>query len=219
MVELINDNCMTVMAKYPDKHFDLAIVDPPYGIGASGSFGHYWDSTKGGAATVGIRNTKKNWDNETPTIEYWNELFRVSKNQIVWGGNYFTDKLPISRCWICYDKKQPEANSFGKFELAWTSFDRIPLKFAYYPTHVTQGQRIHPTQKPIELYRWLLKNYAETGMKILDTHLGSGSSAIAAHYFDCDFLGIEIDTEYYDAMMKRYKDKTCQTSLFINEKN
>jgi len=212
--EVYNMDCVAGMKEYPDKYFDLAIVDPPYGIGASGSFGHYWDSTKGQSAKKGVRNIKKEWDFKTPEIEYFNELFRVSKNQIIWGGNYFTDKLPISRCWICYDKKQPENNSFGKFELAWTSFDRIPLKFEYYPTHVTQGQRIHPTQKPVKLYDWILLNYAKEGDKILDTHLGSGSSRIAAYRNGFHFVGFELDKDYYEAQEKRFKTELMQPRLF-----
>ena len=213
---VILGDCIEGMKHFPDKWFDLAVVDPPYGIGASGGFGHYWDSTKGKAANKGVRNIKKQWDNETPFLEYFTELFRVSKNQIIWGGNYFTDKLPISRCWLCYDKKQPENNSFGKFELAWTSFNKIPLKFEFYPTHVTQGVRIHPTQKPIELYRWLLKNYAEPGMKILDTHLGSGSSRIAADKAGLDFTGFEIDRDYYEAQEKRFCNYKSQLRMDFN---
>ena len=207
-------DCMELMKQYPDNYFDLAVVDPPYGIGAGGSFGHYWDSTKGKAAKSGIRNKKKNWDNETPILAYFIELIRISQNQIIWGGNYFTDKLPISRGWICYDKKQPETNSFGKFELAWTSFNKIPLKFEYYPTHVTQGTRIHPTQKPVKLYDWIFKNYATEGMKILDTHLGSGSSRIAANKAKLNFVGCEIDNEYFVSANKRYNDFISQTRLF-----
>ena len=215
MLTITNEDNMELMARYPDNYFDLAIVDPPYGIGASGSFGHYWNSTKGIPAKKGIRNQKKKWDNKTPNKKYFNELFRVSKNQIIWGGNYFTDKLPISRCWICYDKKQPENNSFGKFELAWCSFDKIPLKFEYYPTHVNQGLRIHPTQKPVALYKWILDKYAQQGDKILDTHLGSGSIAIACHDYGFDLTACELDKEYFDKAMQRITNHTNQLNLFI----
>jgi site-specific DNA-methyltransferase (adenine-specific) len=202
------------MKDIPDKFYDLAVVDPPYGIGAGGSFGHYWDSTKGKSANIGVRNTKKSWDHETPSLDYFIELFRVSKNQIIWGGNYFTDKLPISRCWVCYDKKQPENNSFGKFELAWTSFDKISLKFEFYPTHVTQGTRIHPTQKPVKLYEWLLMNYAKEGDKILDTHGGSQSSRIACYNLGYELDIIELDQEYFDQGNKRFEEHKQQLRLF-----
>ena len=217
-ITITNEDNMELMARYPDNYFDLAIVDPPYGIGASGSFGHYWDSTKGTSAKKGIRNLKKEWDFKTPEIEYFTELFRVSKNQIIWGGNYFTDKLPISRCWICYDKKQPENNSFGKFELAWASFDAIPLKFEFYPTHVTQGERIHPTQKPVALYKWVLDKYAKQGDKILDTHLGSGSIAIACFDFGYEFTACELDKDYYESAIQRIKNHVSHhQSLFAPE--
>lgn len=212
-----NRDCLEAMKEFPDNFYDLAICDPPYGIGASGSFGHYWDSTKGKAANNGVRNKKKQWDNKPPELEYFIELFRVSKNQIIWGGNYFTDKLPISRCWLCYDKKQPENNSFGKFELAWTSFDRIPLKFEFYPTHVNQGMRIHPTQKPVALYSWILQKFAKQGDKILDTHVGSGSSRIACYDMGFDFWGYELDKDYFDEMEKRFQNHIKQPSLFAPE--
>lgn len=211
MIELINDDCMNIMAKYPDKHFDLAIVDPPYGIGVDEY--DYYAFAGGIRATKGIRNKQKNWDDATPTKEYWNELFRVSKNQIVWGANYYSDIFPVSRGWLAWDKKQPDNVSFSQFELAWTSFDKINKMFRMYPTHVAQGVKIHPTQKPIKLYDFILKHYAEKGQKIIDTHLGSGNSAIASHYFGCDFVGVEIDEDYFDAMMKRYKEKTSQQQI------
>ena len=191
------------MAKLADKSYDLAIVDPPYGIGAGGSFGHYWDCTKGGPATMGVRNSKKDWDDAPPPPEYWRELFRVSKNQIIWGGNYFTNILPVSRGWIGWDKKQPEASSFSMLELAWSSFD-IPMKmFRMYATHVTQGLRIHPTQKPIKLYSWLLGRHAKPGDTILDTHMGSGSSVIAAVRDGYEVLACEKDEEYFAAAVER----------------
>lgn len=216
-VELLNTDCMAYMATLPDKAFDLAIVDPPYGIGASGSFGHYWDSTKGAPATNGLRNVAKNWDKATPSAEYWLELFRVSHDQIVWGGNYFTDHLPVSRGWIGWDKKQPETSSFSMLELAWSSMDCVCNMFRMYSTHVTQGVRIHPTQKPVKLYEWLLTNYAKPGQRILDTHLGSGSSAIAAHNLGFDFVGMELDADYYAAACKRFEQHKAQGSLFEPE--
>jgi site-specific DNA-methyltransferase (adenine-specific) len=136
------------------------------------------------------------------------------KEQIIWGGNYFTDKLPISRCWLCYDKKQPETNSFGKFELAWTSFNKIPMKFEFYPTHVTQGVRIHPTQKPPQLYEWLLTNYAKEGDKILDTHFGSGSHGIACGNLGFSIDAWELDHDYFHAAHKRIESHFSQLNAF-----
>jgi len=213
MIELLNIDCMEYMKTVPDKYFDLAIVDPPYGIDLGNNSDYF--AYKGGVrGKKGLANDKKDWDKERPTDEYWSELFRVSKNQIVWGGNFFTDKLKISRGWICWDKKQPETNSFSDFDLAWTSFDCINRTFRMYPTHVTQGKKIHPTQKPIALYKWLLHHYAKQGDKILDTHLGSGSSAIAAHDYGFDFVGCELDTDYYNAACKRFKEQTQQLTIF-----
>jgi len=214
MIEMLNCDCMDYMATLPDKAFDLAIVDPPYGIGASGTFGHYWDSTRQCAAVPGVNNIQKEWDNAIPDEKYFYELFRVSKNQIIWGGNYYTRYLPETRSWICYDKKQPELNSFGKFELAWTSLNKIPDIFRYYPTHVTQGKRIHPTQKPVALYKWLLSRYAKPGDRIIDTHGGSGSICIACHDLGFDLTWMELDADYYEAACKRYKDHADQALLF-----
>ena len=214
MLDLRNIDCMELMREYPDKHFDLAIVDPPYGIGVAEY--DYFAFKGGKRATKGIRNKAKDWDNQTPTDEYWKELFRVSKNQIVWGANYYSNVFPVSRGWLAWDKKHPDNVSFSQFEVAWTSFDKINKMFRMYPTHVAQGVKIHPTQKPIELYNFILKHYAEKGMKILDTHLGSGSIAIACHYFGCDLTGSEIDKDYFDAMMKRIKDKTAQVEIPFN---
>lgn len=217
MIDMIHGDCMEYMAGLPDKAFELAIVDPPYGIGAGGSFGHYWDSTSGRAAKSCVNNIKKEWDNNPPDEKYFSELFRVSKNQIIWGGNYFTEFLPPTRSWICYDKKQPETNSFGKFELAWTSLDLIPDIFRFYPTHVTQGARIHPTQKPVALYKWLLSRYAKPGDRILDTHGGSGSICIACHDLGFDLTWMELDADYYAAACERYKTHAKQATLFEPE--
>jgi len=202
---------MELMRQFPDKHFDLAIVDPPYGIGIGRS--SYWDSTTGKAAKPGVRNMKKNWDSAIPGADYWRELFRVSLNQIVWGGNYFTEYLSPKMGWIGWDKKQPEAASFGMLELAWSSFDRATKMFRMYSTHVTQGVRIHPTQKPVALYRWLLANYAKPGQRILDTHLGSGSIAIACHYARLHLTACELDEDYFAASIARIKRETAQESF------
>ena len=184
-------DCMDVMAEYPDKHFDLAIVDPPYGIGEDGGKCR----TRGSKRTNG---TSKNWDKETPPTEYFDELRRVSRNQIIWGGNYFTDKIPPSRCWIYWQKDM--GGDFADGELAWTSFDRVVKQWR--KRSETFG-RIHPTQKPVKLYRWLLENYAKPGQRILDTHLGSGSSAIACAQFGCEMTGCEIDSEYFADAVER----------------
>lgn len=196
---------MIGMAKYPDKFFDLAIVDPPYGIGASemqmGLGKKKW--TKG-----------KAWDLFVPNDEYFAELFRVSSNQIIWGGNYF--KLPINRGWIFWDKDVQPDLSFSSGELAWTSFDIILKKanIDYSGFRGREDDKIHPTQKPIQLYKWCLLTYAKVGNKILDTHMGSQSSRIAAYNMGFDYWGWEIDQEYYDAGNKRFIEQTAQQQLF-----
>ena len=205
-MQISNEDNMQLMARYEDNHFDLAIVDPPYGIGASemtmGAGKKKWD--KG-----------KEWDNEAPTEEYFKELFRVSKKQIIWGGNYFT--LPIQRGWIFWDKDIREGLSFSDGELAWTSFDRV-LKRCFIPYSgfrgADNGGKIHPTQKPVKLYEWLLMNYAKDGDKILDTHLGSGSIALACHNLNFDLTACELDKEYYEAAMKRLKEHQQQLTMF-----
>lgn len=206
-IELFNEDCMVVMERYPDKHFDLAIVDPPYGIGA--------DNHAGKKENGWIQWEKKDWDIEPPGIEYFIELKRVSKNQIVWGGNYMADKLQASQCWLCWNKMQ-RGFSLADVELAWTSFNKAMRIF-----DMSRGEalgkatsKIHPTQKPVKLYEWLLMNFSKKGEKILDTHLGSGSSAIAAYYFGVDFVGCELDVDYYDAGRKRVERETAQTTLF-----
>ena len=193
-------DCMELMAEYPDKHFDLAIVDPPYGIdiNSSGRLGHY-----GGKG--------KTWDAQIPSAAYFAELRRVSREQIIWGGNYFP--LPPSRCFLIWDKQQPEGVSFADAEFAWTSFDASAKTFRMRPQGA-DADRIHPTQKPVKLYAWLPANYAEKGQRILDTHMGSGSIAIAAHYFGAHLTACEIDPDYYAAAMARIKRETAQTTLF-----
>lgn len=196
---------MEYMATCKDNAFDLAIVDPPYGGGQHFNFRY------------GVGDSV--YENNAPSKFYFDELRRVSNNQIVWGGNYFTYALDVNRCWISWYKGQP-IDSFSDFELAWTSFDKTSraVKLESYGFNHSDkkngGAVIHPTQKPIALYKWLLKNYAEPGQRILDTHLGSGSSAIAAHYLGFDFVGCEIDKEYYGAMMKRFKRETSQIAMF-----
>lgn len=208
MIELLHTDCLEYMATLPDKAFDLAIVDPPYGIGMDGG--------KVGKAEYAA----KAWDTKIPPPEYFTELMRVSKNQIIWGGNFMAHILTPSRCWLVWDKNPNCVDmTFGDCELAWTSFDRIIKKFRFLWSGAFQGNmhnketRIHPTQKPAQLYKWLLKNYATPDMKIIDTHLGSGSSAIAAYDFGCDFVGMEIDKDYYDAAVKRFETHKMQAVL------
>jgi site-specific DNA-methyltransferase (adenine-specific) len=204
MIELLNIDCMEYMATLPDKAFDLAIVDPPYGLGDR--------LTDGGHKKNPMEKYRKSYEQKrwdvAPNKEYFYELSRVSKNQIVWGGNYFD--MPPTRGIICWDKKQMMP-TFSRWEMAWTSFDKPSKMF-----EMTSGQddRFHPTQKPVKLYDWILQNYAKPGQRILDTHLGSGSSAIAAHYFGVDFVGCELDVDYFNAAKKRFELATAQTTLF-----
>ena len=216
-IELIHGDCMDVMATYPDKYFDLAVVDPPYGINENGQ-----RNVSGDRPTVKWKNPKSQHyktfdDSKPPTSEYWKELFRISKNQIVWGGNYFTEFLPPSKGWIVWDKLSDIKEHLSMCELAWSSFDRKCNKVEYLWAGFKkkhQIKRVHPTQKPEEVYDFIFLHYAQPGQKILDTHLGSGSSAIAAHKHKLDFVGIEIDKDYYDAAVKRFNLVTSQTTLF-----
>jgi site-specific DNA-methyltransferase (adenine-specific) len=204
-----NRDCIEAMREYPDKYFDLAVVDPPYGINVNMNAGRKKD-------TRSKKRTVKKWDTETPNQEYWNELFRVSINQIVWGANYMTEYLPIKMGWIFWDKCVAAGCSFSDGELAWTSFDKS-LKKAVIPYSGfigMEGEKFHPTTKPIKLYDWIFHNYAKPTDKILDTHLGSGSSRIAAHKAGLEFVGFEIDKEYFDKQEKRYNDFKAQLTLF-----
>jgi site-specific DNA-methyltransferase (adenine-specific) len=201
-IEITNEDNIILMARYPDNYFDLSIVDPPYGIGEDGGKCR----TRGSKKTNGV---KKNWDSSVPDVNYFIELQRVSKNQIIWGGNYFADLLPSSRCWLYWQKNM--GGDFADGELAWTSFDKV-LK--QYTKRSETFNRIHPTQKPIELYKWILDKYSKEGDKILDTHLGSGSIAIACHDYKFDLTACELDKEYYDAAVKRIKNHVGQTKLF-----
>jgi site-specific DNA-methyltransferase (adenine-specific) len=204
---------MELMARYPDNYFDLAIVDPPYGIG----FSDYERGSSGIKVKERYtKNGKKDWDKGIPTDEYFEQLFRVSKNQIIWGGNYFD--LPPTQCFIFWYKQNPVPN-FADGELAWTSFKKpaVCIDYRYYgnlqgKTSVTD-EKIHPTQKPVDLYRNTLSKFAEKGMKILDTHLGSGSIAIACHDYGFDLTACELDKEYFEAAMKRLKDHQKQLKL------
>jgi len=213
-MNITNEDNMKLMARYEDNHFDLAIVDPPYGIGEDGAKNH----SRGKAARPTMY-TAKNWDSSAPQQEYFNELIRVSKNQIIWGANHFISRIPYdSSCWIVWDKDN--TGDFADCELAWTSLNTAVRKFKFRWNGMLQQDmknketRIHPTQKPVKLYEWLLMNYAKEGDKILDTHLGSGSIAIACHNLKYDLTACELDTEYYDAAMKRLSNHQLQTKLF-----
>ena len=199
MIEYFNEDCMIGMARYPDKYFDLAIVDPPYGIGISSN-------------PVRQAHAKKKWDKNIPPSEYFEELFRVSKNQIIWGGNYFD--LPPTQNYIVWDKKQPMDFSLAMCELAWCSIQK-PIKMFTYSVR-KERNRIHPTQKPVELYKWLLTYNAKQGDKILDTHVGSASSLIACHDLGFDAVGFELDEDYYRESTERLEQHKTQLNLFID---
>lgn len=225
-----NMDCLEAMRSMPDKAFDLAVVDPPYGGGAkedvneafsgaiSGRFGGRFEKYIKAERTGGTWSRKyqtdtqniKNWD-VAPPEEYFDQLFRVSKNCIIWGGNYF--QLPPTRCFLIWRKLTiSESFSMAMVEYAWTSFNDNAKLFEYQPQ---DPSRFHPTQKPVALYKWILSRYAKPGDKILDTHLGSGSSRIAAYDLGFDFVGYEIDKEYFDKQEERFAKHTAQTSLFV----
>lgn len=208
MIKLLHTDCMAYMATLPNKAFDLAITDPPYGIGAGG-VGFINGTSKTDKPYYKIND----WDTIRPPKSYFDELKRVSENQIVWGGNYFADILGAFRCFVFWDKTI-HGNSYSDGELAWTSFDGSARYYRKNIAQVNSEGRIHPTQKPITLYKWLLKNYAKEGDRILDTHLGSGSSAIAAFDGGFDFVGCEIDKDYFDAAKKRFDIHCMQQKLF-----
>ena len=196
-MKITNEDNMDLMARYEDNYFDLAIVDPPYGIGISKN-------------PIRQQHQKKQWDNAIPNKDYFKELFRVSKNQIIWGGNYFD--LPPTQGFFIWDKKQPHDFSLAMCELAWSSIQK-PAKMWSLSVLKEKG-KIHPTQKPIELYEWLLINNANEGDKILDTHLGSGSIAIACHNLGYDLTACELDKDYFNSAIKRIEDHKKQLRMF-----
>jgi site-specific DNA-methyltransferase (adenine-specific) len=217
MIDLYNMDCMEYMKAFSNNAFDLAIVDPPYGIGENGST----NKSRGKMAVAKDYKSFAGGDIEPPNADYFKELQRVSKNQIIWGANHFMQNICLgSSCWIVWDKLTGESD-FADCELAYTSFKTAVRKFSFRWSGMLQGDmknkehRIHPTQKPVKLYEWLLANYAKEGDKILDTHLGSGSSAIAAHYGGFDFVGCELDKDYYLAAKKRFDNETSQIALAI----
>lgn len=211
-IEITNEDNMVMMSRYPDKYFDLAIVDPPYGTGVN---------IMNITATPSKRKNKrvakkenKDWD-ISPKKEYFDELFRVSKNQIIWGANYY-DHLNGSRCWIFWDKLYENTFNFSAGELAWTSFN-YPMQKVTISNRIMPHQSLthfHPTSKPIKLYKWLLEKFAKQGDKILDTHLGSGSIAIACHDYGFELTACELDKEYFDKAIERIKNHISQQKLF-----
>ena len=214
-IKLYNADCMEVMKTFKDKQFSLAIIDPPYGIDINNQ-----SQGKGGGVARKIDYTKKGWDKTAPEIIYFNELRRVSKNQIIWGANHFISRLPIdSSCWIVWDKDNGETD-FADCELAWTSFKTAVRRFKWTWAGMRQQnmknkeERIHPTQKPIQLYKWLLQNYAKEGDTILDTHFGSLSIGIACHDMKFDLTAIELDKDYYEQAKQRLIYHQRQLTLF-----
>tara|TARA_R110000823_G_scaffold295537_1_gene415316 strand:+ start:498 stop:1091 length:594 start_codon:yes stop_codon:yes gene_type:complete len=197
MINLYNKDCLEDMLQFKENSFDLAIVDPPYGIGISNN-------------PVRQKHKKKQWDNNIPSNDYFKHLFRISKNQIIWGGNYFD--LPPTQGYFIWDKKQPHDFSLAMCEYAWSSIQK-PAKMWSLSVLKERG-KIHPTQKPVQLYEWLLMNNAKEGDKILDTHLGSGSIAIACHNLGYDLEGYELDKDYYKAAKKRIQEHQSQLRIF-----
>ena len=215
---------MEGMKRFPDKFFDLAIVDPIYGDVTKGG---YMTNNKGQHIGTGKANQKGYhpglWNQKKSGKDYFTELFRVSKNQIIFGGNYFTDNLPTSQGWIIWDKQHPKGISFADCEMAWTSIDKATRIFRYMWNGMIQGNmkekeiRIHPTQKPVALYEWILNNYAKDGDIVLDTHVGSASSLIACHNTNHKYVGFEIDEEYYNLARKRLNQEEAQMNIFDYE--
>jgi site-specific DNA-methyltransferase (adenine-specific) len=210
-LSFFNADNLEIMRGFADNEFDLAIVDPPYGIGFS-------SKKQSNFSKGGINHEYKGWDEEIPKAEYWEQLFRVSKNQIVWGANYMTEHLKPSRCWISWYKMQEF--STNEFELAWTSFDDTCKQFNLSRVQAYAGSnKIHPTEKPIKLYDWCLNKYAKPNDLILDTHLGSGSIAIAVEKanrldkMNLQFVGIEIDKEYFEKALNRIEQYCRQGTL------
>lgn len=217
-------DCMDGMRQFPDGYFDLAIVDPVYGDVTGGGYTTEKHENKsvhfGKGAANQLAYNRAIWRQPKTPPEYFKELFRVSKNQIIWGGNFFVESLPSSQGWIVWDKMKPDGISFSDCELAFTSFNVGLRTFRFMWNGMLQGNmkekegRIHPTQKPVALYKWLLTKYAKEGDKILDTHVGSASSLIACHDLHFDFVGFEIDETYYKAAIERMEQHFAQYTLF-----
>lgn len=200
---ITNEDNMELMSRYPDNYFELAIVDPPYGINVNESIGRRKGMKHSG-------HKKAFWDNKIPSAEYFKELFRISKNQIIWGANYFV--MPPTKCFIIWDKCYSEDVTFSRYEYAFASFDLTSKGFIF--NGQANKDKIHPTQKPVALYKWLLDKYAKEGDKILDTHLGSGSIALACHDYGFELTACELDREYYEKAVERIKNHVSQQKLF-----
>lgn len=203
-----NADCMEALKEYPDKYFDLAVVDPPYGI----------EKAVSAVSRIAKYGQMKTVNDAKPTEEYFRQLFRVSKNQIIWGYNHLSDMLPSTKEFIFWFKHQP-VDTYSDGELAWTSFKKTAkcFDFPFFGGVNTESDRFHPTQKPVALYAWIYSKYAKPGDKILDTHLGSGSSRIAAYDANLDFVGCEIDSEYFAKQEERFNRHAAQISLFVQE--
>ena len=210
-IQVYNEDCMQTMARYEDGWFDLAIVDPPYGLGDRLVKG----GLKGSMGTLrNLADDKfSNWDNKIPPPEYFKEIQRVSKYQIIWGGNYFLDYLGKTDGFIVWDKMNG-TNPMADAELAWQNIKGTTRIFRWHHFSGERTIKIHPTQKPVALYNWILDRYAKPDFKILDTHLGSGSNAISCHHYGCELVAAELDTEYYNDSHKRFKLNTAQQKLF-----
>jgi len=222
MINITNEDNMELMARYEDNHFDLAIVDPPYGIGVGSiAYTNNVEIAGNGLAKRKDYSKDNDWDKNRPQKSYFKELFRVSKNQIIWGGNYFSDLLEPTKSWVIWDKKIDEkyTNNFADCEMAWASKGvarMLRLMWNGMLQHDMKNKeiRIHPTQKPVKLYEWLLMKYAKEGDKILDTHLGSGSIALACHNLGYSLTACELDKDYYEASLKRLKQHQQQLTMF-----
>lgn len=217
-IRITNEDNMALMARYPDKHFDLAIVDPPYG---SPNITGGYKSGNGGGVSKQKKYNQELWNQNAPDKLYFNELLRCSKNLIIWGANHFIENIPFANSsgWIVWDKQNGE-NGFSDCELAYSTFNKGVRKFDFKWQGMLQGDmknketRIHPTQKPVALYKWILNKYAKPDDKILDTHLGSGSIAIACHDYGFDLTACELDKEYYDKAIKRIQNHVAQQKMF-----
>ena len=208
-IEITNEDNMELMARYPDNYFDLAIVDPPYGIGIDGQKKSINKNPKHNRK----EHKQKSWDNSIPSIDYFNELKRVSKNQIIWGGNYFTEFLKPTKAWIFWYKGQNDL-TMSDGEMAWTSFETVTRQIEINRASLITQNTFHPTEKPYKLYKWILDKYAKQGDKILDTHLGSGSIAIACHDYGFELTACELDAEYYEKAKERIQNHIKQLTLF-----
>ena len=214
---ITNEDNMELMARYEDNYFDLAIVDPPYGIGEDGGKGVRTSPSRPNSYNRKPKYEAKGWDDKVPDKDYFIELLRVAKNVIIFGANHFIENIPNanSSCWIVWDKKN-EGTDFADCELAWSNMKTTVRKYRIHKFDATRGGKdcIHPTQKPVKLYEWLLMKYAKENDKILDTHLGSGSIALACHNLKFDLTACELDKEYFDAAMKRLKQHQQQLTMF-----